>query len=63
MVPTETSRVPTEENLENENGHGKSWNVQNWPEVMEFCYQSWNFTNYAPELCDNLYVFLPPLRN
>ena len=28
----------------------KSWNMQNWPKVMEFCYQSWNFTNFAPEL-------------
>ena len=28
----------------------KSWNMKNWPKVMEFCYQSWNFTNFAPEL-------------
>ena len=28
----------------------KSWNMQNWPKVMEFCYQSWNFTNVAPKL-------------
>ena len=24
----------------------KSWNMKN---VMEFCYQSWNFTNVVPE--------------
>ena len=29
-----------------------SWNMQNWPKVMEFCYQSWNYANFAP----NLYV-------
>ena len=28
----------------------KSWNMQVWPIVMEFCYLSWNFTNFAPEL-------------
>ena len=28
----------------------KSWNMQIWPKVMEFCYQSWNFTYFAPEL-------------
>ena len=28
----------------------KSWNMQNLPKVMEFCYQSWNFTNFAPEM-------------
>ena len=28
----------------------KSWNMKNWPKVMEFCDQSWNFTNFAPEL-------------
>ena len=22
--------------------------MKNWPKVMEFCYQSWNFTNFAP---------------
>ena len=48
-------RVPTRlENLENENGHEKSWNMQYWPKVKEFWYQSWNFTNFAPkfyEIC------------
>ena len=24
----------------------KSWNMKNWPKVMEFCDQSWNFTNF-----------------
>ena len=28
----------------------KSWNMKNWPEVVEFCDQSWNFTNFDPEL-------------
>ena len=28
----------------------KSWNMRNWPEVMEFYDQSWIFTNFAPEL-------------
>ena len=28
----------------------KSWNMTNWPKVMEFCDQSWNFTNFAPKL-------------
>ena len=28
----------------------KSWNMQNCPKVMEFCYQSWNFTNMSPKL-------------
>ena len=37
--------------------------MQNWPKVMEFCYQSWNFTNFAPELCKICMFFLPPLRN
>ena len=27
----------------------KSCNINNWPKVMEFCDQSWNFTNFAPE--------------
>ena len=26
----------------------KSWNITNWPKVMEFCDQSWNVTNFAP---------------
>ena len=28
----------------------KSWNMKNWPKVMEFCLQSWNFTNFAPKM-------------
>ena len=28
----------------------KSWNMKNWPNVMEFYDQSWNFTNFAAEL-------------
>ena len=40
--------------MENESGHGKvmekSWNMKDWPKVMEFCDQSLNFTNFAPEL-------------
>ena len=28
----------------------KSLNMKNWPKVMEFCDQSWNFTNFNPEL-------------
>ena len=28
----------------------KSWNVKNWPKVMVFCDQSWNFTHSAPKL-------------
>ena len=23
--------------------------MKNWPKVMEFCDQSWNFTNFAPK--------------
>ena len=23
---------------------------ENWPKVMEFCDQSWNYTNFVPEL-------------
>ena len=29
----------------------KSWNMEHWPKIMEFCDQSWNFTNFAPKLC------------
>ena len=25
----------------------KSWNMKNWPKVIEFCDQSWNLTNFA----------------
>ena len=28
----------------------KSWNMKNWPKVIEFCAQSWNFTNFANKL-------------
>ena len=35
----------------------KSWNMKNWPKVMEFCSQSWNFTNFAPEL-DQICIFV-----
>ena len=28
----------------------KSRNMKNWPKVMGFCNQSWNFTNFVPEL-------------
>ena len=28
----------------------KSWNMKNWPKVIEFCYQSWAYTKFAPEL-------------
>ena len=43
----------------------KSWNMKDWPKVVEFCDQSWNFTNFAPpppelyQICN----FLSPLRN
>ena len=36
--------------MENENGLGKFMEIKHWPKVMEFCYQSCNFTNFAPEL-------------
>ena len=29
----------------------KSWNMKNWPKVIEFCNQSLNFTNFASKLC------------
>ena len=28
----------------------KSWGMKNWPKVMEFCNQSWNFTKFVPKL-------------
>ena len=34
----------------------KSWNMKNWPKVMECCDQSWNFTNYAPKFYQ-IYMF------
>ena len=27
----------------------RSWNMKNWPKVMDFCDQSWNFSNFAPK--------------
>ena len=48
LVPGFPQRL---ENLENENGHGKVMDRKNWPKVMKFCAQSWNFTNFAPKLC------------
>ena len=41
----------------------KSWNMTKWPKVMEFCYQSWHFTNFATKLYQICMFFLPPLRN
>ena len=34
-----------------------AWNMKNWPKVMEFCAQSWNFSNFAPKLCQ-ICIFL-----
>ena len=28
----------------------KSWNMKNWPKVMEFCYQSRKCNNFAPKM-------------
>ena len=28
----------------------KSWNMKKWTKVMEFCYQSWNFSNFDPKM-------------
>ena len=30
---------------------------------MEFCYQSWNFTNFAPEFYHILYVFFATTKD
>ena len=30
--------------------------MKNWPKVMEFCDQSWNFTNFAPKF-DQICMF------
>ena len=30
---------------------------ENWPKVMEFCDQSWNFTNFAPKFYQICCVF------
>ena len=35
----------------------KSWNMKNWPKVMEFCDQSLNFTTFAPKF-DQICSFL-----
>ena len=35
----------------------KSWNMKNWPKIMEFCAQSWNVTNFARKLCQ-ICIFL-----
>ena len=52
-------RVPTEtENLETWKKKmviEKSWNMNNWPKVMEFCDQSCNFT---PKLCQICIFFV-----
>ena len=45
------------ENLENENGHEMSSNMQNWPKVMEFSYQSWHFTNFTLQLYEICMLF------
>ena len=39
----------------------KSWNMKNWPKVMEFCDQSWNFTNFAP-IVPNIYIYATNLE-
>ena len=39
----------------------KSWNMKNWLKVMEFCDQSWNFTNFDPKLCQ-ICIFLVPTK-
>ena len=43
--------------LQGSHGDWKTWEIKmvmekswkNWPKVMEFCDQSWNFTNFAPK--------------
>ena len=39
----------------------KSGNMKNWTKVMEFCDQSWNFTNLVPKLCQ-ICIFLVPTK-
>ena len=34
----------------------------NWPKVIEFCVQSWNFSNFAPEF-DQICTFFFNLEN
>ena len=36
----------------------KSWNMKDWAKVMEFCDQSWNFTNFASLILPNLYFLV-----
>ena len=38
----------------------KSWNMKDWLKVMEFCYQSWNFTNFAPKFYQICMLFATP---
>ena len=28
----------------------KSWKMKNWPKVMEFCDQSWEFYQFCPQM-------------
>ena len=32
----------------------KSWNMKNWPKIMEFCAHSWRVTNFASQIVPNL---------
>ena len=36
--------------------------MKNWPKFQEFCYQSWNFTNFIPELYQ-ICIFFPPPKD
>ena len=49
------------ENLENENDHRKvmekSWNMKNWPKVMEFLGSVMEFYQFFPRIVLNLYFF------
>ena len=40
----------------------KSWHRKNWPKVMEFCNQSWNFTNFALELYQICMLFATAMK-
>ena len=40
---------PRLENLGNESSHEEVMENENWKKAMEFCDQSWNFPNFAPE--------------
>ena len=37
-------------------------NMKNWPKVMEFCDQSWNFTNFDPKFYQNCIFFVPATK-